>query len=132
MHPGFLAILDEIRAMHVRKSADYGNEEDVFANIRAAERFGVPGWLGAVLRGNDKMARIQSFAANGNLANESLEDSLLDLANYAIIALAIMREDVCQQRHGSFCDKSAKRQEGGRKSCAQQTTTKRCPPTGRK
>lgn len=91
-HPAFLVALDEIRAMHLKKGADYGAGDDCFANVRASERFGIPAWLGAVLRGNDKMARIQSFAVKGELKNEPLEDSLLDLANYAIIALVLWRE----------------------------------------
>ena len=91
-HPGFLKILDEIREMHRRKVADYGQGEDFFANVRASEKVGVPAWVGTMIRANDKMVRIQSFIQNGELKNESVEDSLLDLAAYAIIALALRRE----------------------------------------
>src|SRR6185437_6718536 len=90
--PRFLAALEEIRLMHVRKGADYGQGTDTFANVRASEDFGIPGWLGAVMRGNDKMARLKSFAVKGKLENEPVEDSLLDLANYAIIAMVLWRE----------------------------------------
>jgi hypothetical protein len=38
------------------------------------------------------MHRIQSFLQNGSLANESVEDSLKDLAAYALIALVLFRE----------------------------------------
>ena len=67
-------------------------EGDPFANVRASEAFGIPGWVGAALRGNDKMKRIQAFALKGALANESLEDSLRDLAVYVIIALVLLEE----------------------------------------
>lgn len=90
--PCFLVILDEIRAMHIKKGADYGTSKDHFANVRASEEFGIPAWMGAVLRGNDKMARLKAFAQKGKLENESVEDSLIDLANYAIIALVLWRE----------------------------------------
>ncbi len=90
--PQFLAILEEIRAMHCKKGADYGTAKDTFANVRASEEFGIPGWKGAVLRANDKMARLKTFSIKGTLANEGVEDSLLDLANYAIIALRLWRE----------------------------------------
>lgn len=91
-HPGYLALLDEMKELHVRKAADYGRGADPFANVRASARFGIPGWVGVMVRANDKMERIQSFIANGSLKNESVEDSLKDLAAYALIALALRRE----------------------------------------
>lgn len=96
----FTQVLDEIRATHDKKQADYGTEDDQFANIRASELFGFPAWVGAVMRAQDKIHRIQTFSRKGKLANETVEDSLLDSAVYAVIALAMYREenvveDVC-------------------------------------
>lgn len=91
-HPEFRRVLDEMLAMHCKKGADYGTNADIFANVRTATEFGLPAYLGAVLRANDKMARLKTFATKGALANESVEDSLLDLANYAVIALVLFRE----------------------------------------
>lgn len=88
----FEMILDEMRDLHRKKSADYGSGEDPLANIRASERFGIPAWVGAVIRGNDKMSRIISFVMKGKLENESIEDSLMDLAVYSMIALQLYRE----------------------------------------
>ena len=90
----FTAILDEIQAMHDKKGADYGTDEDPLANIKASEDFGIPGWQGAVLRANDKMSRLKTFAKKGTLENEPVEDSLLDLGVYAIIALQLYRESL--------------------------------------
>ena len=87
-----LALLDEVREMHIRKSADYGDGEDPLANIRASEGFDVPAWVGALIRANDKMIRLQTAARGQTLVNESIEDSLLDLASYALIALKLFRE----------------------------------------
>jgi hypothetical protein len=91
--PRFHTLLEEIASLHSRKQADYGRGDDPFANIRGSADFAIPPWVGAVVRGNDKMHRIKSFLQNGNLKNESVEDSLLDLAVYAIIALILYREE---------------------------------------
>tara|TARA_Y100000310_G_scaffold338983_1_gene430203 strand:+ start:1142 stop:1297 length:156 start_codon:yes stop_codon:yes gene_type:complete len=42
---------------------------------------------------NDKMSRLKTFAKKGSLSNESVEDSLRDLAVYAIIALCLYQEE---------------------------------------
>lgn len=89
----FERTLHEIHDIHVRKGADYGTDEDPFANIRASTRFGIPAWLGAAIRGNDKMVRIQSFATKGRLENESLRDALLDWATYGVLALMLWDEE---------------------------------------
>jgi len=88
----FDSLLREIAALHDKKAQDYGSYDDPLANVRASLGFGIPPWLGAVLRLNDKVVRIQSFARKGILANESLEDSILDIAVYALIALQLYRE----------------------------------------
>ena len=88
----FVTILDEMKALHEKKGRDYGTDTDPLANVRACEKFGVPAWLGAVIRANDKMSRLQTYAVKGNLTNENAEDSLLDAAVYFIIALQLHRE----------------------------------------
>lgn len=95
-HPAFLAILDEIRALHCRKALDYGTATDLFSNMRTDD-FGVEAWRYAVLQCKNKMKRLQAYCQNGRLANEGVEDSFLDLAAYAIIGLALYRE----AKHGS-------------------------------
>lgn len=90
--PRFHALLKEIASLHDKKQADYGRDQDPFANVRAADEFGIPAWVGAILRANDKMHRIKSFLLNGKLKNESLEDSLMDGAVYHLIALILFRE----------------------------------------
>jgi hypothetical protein len=88
----FINILEEIKELHLRKAADYGSNEDVFANISASEAIGIPAWKGAWLRARDKVKRIDAYCLNGKLRNEGVEDSLLDLAAYSIIALIKFRE----------------------------------------
>lgn len=96
-HPStqkFLEILDEMRALSLKKQADYGRATDPFANVRAAEDFGIAPWVGAAIRMNDKMRRIQKASTLGadSLINDSLEDDFLDTAIYSCIALVMLRE----------------------------------------
>ena len=90
----FEKVLQEIHDLHTKKQSDYGRPEqgDPFANVRASEDFGIPGYLGAVIRANDKIRRIQKYARGGTMVNESVEDSLLDAAVYFMIALCLFRE----------------------------------------
>ena len=92
-HPRFLELLDEIRALHLKKGADYGDGTDFLANVRVAEQWGIPAWVGVAIRMNDKVTRLQSFAKNGVLANEGVVDNLMDLAAYALIAIVLLEEE---------------------------------------
>ena len=92
-HPESQAFKDTLDAMlllHDRKQKDYGTKESPFANIQASEAFGIPSWIGCGIRANDKMRRIMAatkqWLDGGTvaMANESLDDAWLDLANYAI------------------------------------------------
>lgn len=95
----FAGILIEVLEMHARKSKDYGSDSDPYANVRASEEFGVDSWKGALIRANDKVTRLKRYAERGELANESAEDSLIDLCVYFPIALMLYRE-------ASVCSKS--------------------------
>jgi len=92
--PRFHALLRRLGELHDRKQEDYGREGDPFANVRASEDFGIPGWIGCLVRMNDKMRRLMKAARGGTLANESVEDSFLDLAVYAIIGYILYRESL--------------------------------------
>lgn len=88
----FHELLKSMGEMHDRKQADYGRDDDPFANVRASEDFGIEPWIGCMMRANDKMRRLQTAAQGSTLKNEGVEDSLLDLAVYAVIALVLYRE----------------------------------------
>lgn len=90
--PRFYTILGEMALTHAKKSQDYGTDRDALTNLRNSEEFGIPAWVGTAIRMNDKMKRIQAMASKGSLANESLEDSFLDMASYAVLALILFRE----------------------------------------
>lgn len=94
----YMRVLVECAELHAKKGADYGKVGDPFANVRASQEFGVAPWLGSVIRGNDKMSRLKSFATTGTLENEGVEDSLQDNVNYMAIALVLFREQAGQER----------------------------------
>lgn len=89
----FEKAIQEILDLHYKKQADYGRAGDPFANVRASEDFGVKSWVGTAIRMNDKMRRLQAAARGQNLQNESIEDSFMDVAVYAIIGLCLLREE---------------------------------------
>lgn len=88
----FNAEAQKIIDLHNKKQLDYGTEGDPFANIRASADFGVAPWVGALVRLNDKIYRLKRFVEKGVLANESVEDSLQDIAVYALIGLVLYKE----------------------------------------
>ena len=92
----FLALLDQMRATHEAKNAGYAGVEatDPWANFRMAQTFGVSPFVGCLVRMSDKFIRIGNVLKNPNAdqVSESIEDTLIDLANYAIIAICLWRE----------------------------------------
>jgi hypothetical protein len=77
-------ILAELEQIMVKKHKDYGP-----MNIA-----GAPGGAmnGLRVRMYDKLARLNNLADTGDTPNyESIEDTLIDLANYAIIGLLVQR-----------------------------------------
>jgi hypothetical protein len=86
-------LLDEIRELSAKKRKDYGTDYDPFANVRASSDWGIPAWIGAMVRATDKVRRLQQYAKKGSLENEGARDSFLDLAVYALIACLLWQED---------------------------------------
>ncbi len=85
----FVKLIAEMCALHEHKIQDYGPVNS--GNLVAATEFGLPAWLGVLLRMNDKWSRIKHFAKYRSLTNESFADSLLDLANYSLLCLILYR-----------------------------------------
>ena len=87
-----LRIFNELVELHKAKDTDYSGENGSLSNFRACEAFGVPAWKGAAIRLSDKWSRFMSLMANGESAavkDEPLEDTLKDIAVYAVIVLAL-------------------------------------------
>jgi len=84
-NPGDIdTITNQLTALLLKKQEDYGP-----LNISHA-----PGGAmnGLRVRMHDKLARLNNLIDSGNTPNyESIEDTLIDLANYAIIGLLVQR-----------------------------------------
>lgn len=88
----FLTRLEQIYAENVaisaRKNADYANTSDPFQNFRVCEALGIPAEVGLIVRMSDKLTRAANLIQPGREAkvvDESVKDTLKDLANYAVI-----------------------------------------------
>ncbi len=90
--PRFYALLDELAALHSRKSHDYAPKDQPFANFTRARMLGVEPWRGVLVRMGDKFSRLEQLASGKDALNESMRDSLVDLAVYALICV-LLRED---------------------------------------
>ena len=76
-----LAYLEELHLTYIAKNSDYG---DSFSE--SLDEYGLTAGL---IRMGDKMSRLKSLNRHDGSAkvlNESLTDTLLDLANYSIMA----------------------------------------------
>ena len=81
----FNDIVEEMKEIHERKNADYGN------NFH--KRFEKWGFLTALLRLSDKMERLENIYEKGEIQvkDESVYDTLIDLANYAVMTAVELR-----------------------------------------
>ena len=79
-------ILDYLHRLYIAKNADYDNSvHDTY------EKYGLISFL---VRMEDKLNRVRSLKQKGETAvkDEKIEDTLLDLANYAILAVIELRQ----------------------------------------
>ena len=81
-----------------RKNNDYASGgtqgENPFANFSRVEDMGITSTeQGFLVRMTDKLSRLSTFTRGGKLevADESVEDTLLDLINYSVLFAAYMR-----------------------------------------
>ena len=78
-------ICKELNDLYAKKNADYG---DSFAKLR--QEYGSPAIL---IRLEDKLGRLKRLMMGNeqNIKDENIEDTLIDLANYAIMELVERR-----------------------------------------
>jgi len=101
----YKALLDEAWDLHLRKNAGYAGAEnsDPWANFRMCEAFGVDAFTGCLVRLSDKYIRITNLMSNpdNDQVNESIRDTLQDLAAYALIAVCLWDEQHPKRRQGT-------------------------------
>ena len=79
----FKDVLNEMNALYEKKNADYG---DSFS--KTFEEFGL---TSSAVRLNDKMERFKKLIKQeAQVKDESIKDTLLDLANYAVLTILEM------------------------------------------
>lgn len=78
-----------------RKNHDYtSGSGDPFANFRGSSYLGIDPVLGVMLRMQDKMMRVRTFAEKGELKvkDEGVKDALVDLINYTVLMYGLISE----------------------------------------
>ena len=100
-HPMFNSLLTEMAELHARKDGDYAGSKPL-SNFDASESFGIPAYKGVLIRMSDKWSRITTLLKNENLMDyqandplvkdETIEDTLMDLAVYSLITIILRKE----------------------------------------
>ena len=84
----FQALTAKMLETTTKKNNDYGGSSDPFKNFRSFEE------LGILVRMSDKFARLRTAIVEKRafeVTDESVEDTCLDLANYALLLLCYRR-----------------------------------------
>lgn len=94
-----LALHDDLcksaKDLMTRKNYDYtSGSGDPFANFRGSSYLGIDPVLGVMLRMQDKMMRVKTFAEKGELKvkDEGVKDALVDLINYTVLMCGLIEE----------------------------------------
>lgn len=81
----FINITNSLTKIYQAKNQDYGNSFE-----KSLYKFGL---VASIIRLSDKMNRIESLSqTKARVKDESIEDTLLDLANYAIMTVIWLRK----------------------------------------
>lgn len=116
--------VDKMTEITKAKNSDYtGVTDDPFANFSRVESTGITSTeKGFLVRMMDKVSRINSFVDKGILEvkDESVEDTLFDLANYSILLAAYIHgkkhgEKAGQKRAGASSRGKSKAKVGNQK-----------------
>ena len=105
-----LDILDKMQAVYEAKDSDYSATGLPMGNLRKCEDAGIEAWRGCLVRIGDKMSRLENFLKEKEylVISEKAEDTVIDLANYAILMACLIQES--KKPHSDFywnlCDKT--------------------------
>ena len=83
----FADITKEMVSLQEKKNKDYGNSFE-----QTLDEFGL---IAGVIRLNDKMNRVKQLCKSQKqeVKDEKIEDTLIDLANYAIMTLSWLKNN---------------------------------------
>ena len=86
----WMEIVEELRQLHLEKTSQYGSQKSAFANVEASEKCGVEPWRRAICDLSDCTVRLQALC---NAQDVDYENACLDAANWALIALVMLRRE---------------------------------------
>ncbi len=89
-----LDILDNMQKVYEAKDSDYSATGLPMGNLRKCEDAGIDAWRGCLVRIGDKMSRLENFLKEKEylVISEKAEDTVVDLANYAILMSCLIEE----------------------------------------
>jgi len=89
-----LNIIQGMHDVYVAKDSDYSENDLPMGNLRESSELGISPWKGVLLRIGDKKRRIGSFINKESylVKDEAVEDTLIDMANYALLGAALFDE----------------------------------------
>lgn len=114
------AFTDKMNETSAKKNADYtGTGDDPFANFSRVEVMGVCTTLqGMLTRMLDKYSRLVSFSQRGFLlvADESFEDTCMDLSVYSALVAAVVKsaKDEARKNGRNKIASNKRRKKAGR------------------
>lgn len=77
-------IASEISELQAKKDHDYGNAFD-----KSMNQWGL---TALAIRLGDKLSRLETLIDNKAMVNESIQDTLIDIAAYAMMGVAWLRQ----------------------------------------
>ena len=78
-------VLNKLHEIYTKKNADYGNS--------FSEQFNKYGLVSSLIRLEDKLRRLENLSKHTRqVEDETITDTLLDLANYAIMTVMALKK----------------------------------------
>jgi hypothetical protein len=107
-----LDILDNMQSVYEAKDNDYSATGLPMGNLRKCEDAGIDSWRGCLVRIGDKMSRLENFLKDKAfiVISEKAEDTVIDLANYAIL-MSCLIEEIKPSHSDFYCNLSERAQE---------------------
>ena len=107
-----ISILDNMQSVYEAKDNDYSATGLPMGNLRKCEDAGIDAWRGCLVRIGDKMSRLENFLKEKEylVISEKAEDTVIDLANYAIL-MACLIEEIKNPHSDFYWDLSDKAQD---------------------
>jgi hypothetical protein len=83
-----------MQSVYEAKDSDYSATGLPMVNLRKCEDAGIDAWRGCLVRIGDKMSRLENFLNEKDykVVSEKAEDTIVDLANYAILMSCLVEE----------------------------------------